>query len=547
MLFKIKSLIKLLATSLILIICSKPSIAQSYKYDAANRLVQISSNCTGTKYTYDANGNRLSITQVSIVTTSTVSDEKCGNDGKIVLTAQSTSANYRYQWSNGKTTAGIEGLAAGNYSVVVTEPITGFTCNQQFTIMPVFKDSLTVIAQAPLCIDGSNGKAKIKIVTPNPKGTYSYRWSNSTDTTFRPLDSLSNLKAGSYYVEVRNSFTACIKKIDFKVDPAVDFIAGISSTLPLCYKASNATANVAVTGNPSQYSYAWTGAGITTKTTQQVKGIPAGAYNVTVTKLTTGCSSTRSITINDLQPIFTILKTDATCFQTSNGTATVQLTAGNTNDYSYTWTGPKPGILRTSSIISLPAGKYRVTVTQIAGNHCVGVDSVVINEPASIIRDIVVRPTTCKGQSDGTVEALVSGDANSYSYSWIYNALNLTLPDRTSRVSNLQAGLYTLTVRSRSGDCVASKQFEIKDATIDASSVLYPNPTTGLITVKLCTMITGSVKYSLYSTSGQLLKSGVIYPINGGLALNITQLPPATYVIKIVVDGVTYPMSVIKI
>jgi YD repeat-containing protein len=522
-------------------------LAQSYYYDASNRLVQVSSNCSGTLYTYDANGNRLSISQISIITTSSVIDEHCGNDGQITITPQNPSTTYRYQWSSGQTTASIKNLAAGPYSVVITEPLSGFTCNQSFTINPVFKDSLQVNPKLTTCVGGSDGKAKIKVITPNPKGTYTYHWSTNSDTTYTVTDSVSNLRPGSYSVNVRNSFTGCVKTINYSISEPQPFLTSITQTAPKCHNGNDGTAKAEVTGNISQYTFSWSGGTIGIKTSQQVTGLAAGTYTAVVTQIATQCTATQTVTITDKPPLFSISKTDITCFKGNNGTATVQLASGASSDYSFAWTGPINGTLRTFRITSLPAGVYHVLVTENTGNRCADTASVIINEPADNIQSIDANPGICYGQNDGSAEVKVTGSANQYTYQWYYQTGGYTLNQITNTAINLKPGVYAVTVTAQNG-CTSTRSFTIKQSTFTGSIILYPNPTKGKFTIAICNIVSRSAEYYVYTIAGQLLLKNTTSAINGIMQLDISQLPPGTYSVVVVLSGQkSSPFAVIKL
>jgi len=535
---------KWLLKIIFIVVFTNTCFAQTYKYDAANRLVQISSNCSGTVYVYDANGNRTSISQISIVTTSSVTDEHCGNDGQITITPQGA-VTYRYLWSNGQTTASVKNLSGGNYSVVITEPTTGFTCNQSFTVNPAFKDSLQVVPQTPVCIDGTNGKAKIKVITPNPKGTYSYHWSTSTDTSYLKLDSIGSLKPGNYSVNVRNSYTGCVKTIAFKIGQPSSFVTGITQTPPKCPHGSDATAKAEVTGNPAQYTFSWTGGTIGTKTTQLITAITAGTYTVIVTQIATGCIITQSVTIADKPPLFTIVKTDSKCFQSNDGTASVQPTSGTVSDYSYAWTGPFTGFLRTAQITNLVPGIYHVLVTENAGNRCTDTASVTIAEPPSIIQDVTVSQIICKGQNDGSATAKVSGVTTQYTYRWYYQTGGYFVNQTGAIVNNLKPGVYTLSVTSPTG-CVSSKTFTIQESAFAGSGLLFPNPTTGAVTVEICNIVNQQIDFYVYTDAGQLVKNGTALGSNGKVSFDISRLAPGVYAVTLVISGQKYSFAVIK-
>ncbi|MFZ4499874.1 MAG: T9SS type A sorting domain-containing protein [Minisyncoccia bacterium] len=342
---------------------TKAGFSQSvqYKYDALNRLTQLSSGCSGIKYEYDKNGNRTTSTKVSIETTNTITNERCGNDGQITLKPKDSTARYEYQWSNGKTTASIDRLKGGSYSVVITDKPTGFTCARSFIITSTFKDSVSVEQQNIVCNGANNGKAKVKIITPHPQGSYRYKWSTATDTAHTTLDSLNNLKPGSYSVSIRNTATGCVKTVSFSITEPPLFVTGTSKTNASCPTGMDGTAKVDVLGDPAGYTYSWTGPSIT-KTTQAVSGLGVGTYTVTVVQNATKCSVTRTVTIEPTLAIATITAGGSTTFFTGKN---VVLSANTGSGYSYKWMRngtDLPGAI-SSSYTAIESGSYAVSIT----------------------------------------------------------------------------------------------------------------------------------------------------------------------------------------
>lgn len=137
-------------------------------------------------------------------------------------------------------------------------------------------------------------------------------------------------------------------------------VASSSSGSILC-NGGNTTITVSATGGTPAY----TGIGAFTVT--------AGTYNYTVNDQN-GCTATTAITVT--QPLalsLGISKTNITCYNGQNGTATVSA-SGGTSPYSYSWnTAPAQ---TTATATNLGVGTYTVTVTD--ANGCVGTKTVSI-------------------------------------------------------------------------------------------------------------------------------------------------------------------------
>ncbi|MCB9309228.1 MAG: hypothetical protein H6567_04105 [Lewinellaceae bacterium] len=106
-------------------------------------------------------------------------------------------------WSNGGTTATINNLTAGTYTVTVTNTTTGCTNTCQAVVADATVNptcSITVNSQ-PSCATLNGGSVT---VVPSPAGTYTYVWSEGSTTA-----TVNNLTGGTYMVTVTNTTTNC--------------------------------------------------------------------------------------------------------------------------------------------------------------------------------------------------------------------------------------------------------------------------------------------------------------------------------------------------
>ncbi|MCA1800338.1 MAG: SprB repeat-containing protein, partial [Actinobacteria bacterium] len=139
----------------------------------------------------------------------------CGDDGSASASIISGTQPYTYLWSNGETTADISGLAAGIYSVTVTDANgCEATCEVDVAVQP----ALTAECEGT---DGLCGDDASASVTPiGGTAPYTYLWSNGATTA-----SISNIAEGSYSVTVTdaNGCTAvCTTSVVTSVEPLVD-------------------------------------------------------------------------------------------------------------------------------------------------------------------------------------------------------------------------------------------------------------------------------------------------------------------------------------
>lgn len=146
-----------------------------------------------------SNAINVTITSPTAVTANTTSvDVTCngGTNGSAVVNAIGGTGSYTYVWTgNASTTNSITNVAAGTYSVVVTD-VNG--CQATVTAVVVEPTAITITTTSTPESSASNGTAN---ATPTG-GTspYTYAWSNGAAT-----QTITGLTAGTYTVTVTDS------------------------------------------------------------------------------------------------------------------------------------------------------------------------------------------------------------------------------------------------------------------------------------------------------------------------------------------------------
>ena len=137
----------------------------------------------------------------------------------------------------------------------------------------------------------------------------------------------------------------------------------------LCHRGATGSIDLTVTGGTTPYTYAWSNGA----TTQDLSGLVAGVYSVTVTDAN-GSTCTRSETATITQPpILTAIAAGISVWPSGSGSASVTA-SGGTPQYTYMWSNGAT----TSSISGLPAGTYSVSVTDAHG--CTATASYVVTQ-----------------------------------------------------------------------------------------------------------------------------------------------------------------------
>ena len=253
----------------------------------------------------------------------------------------------------------------------------------------------------------------------------------------------TSINAGSYDVILSNSIetiTTVTAVLTISTGPSLSF----STNNVSCYGAANGSATVIPTSNGS-YSYSWTNGG----TSATINNLTPNTYTVTVTD-GNGCTKSGSVSITQPTALgLSISNTAVSCKNGSTGIVTAN-PSGGTSPYSYAWSNGAT----TQTVNNLTAGMYNVTITD--ANGCTKTGSATVTEPTELMLTSSSVPVKCKGESNGSASVVASGGTAPYTYSWDKGA-------RTSTLSNVSAGNYTVTVTDGNG-CTKSTTVTVIEA-----------------------------------------------------------------------------------
>lgn len=369
-----------------------------------------------------------------IFVTPTIVNNPCFGDtvGSISVTVAGGDPPYSYQWntSPADTTTMISNLAAGNYTLSVTDS-NGIQVVNTFPVTEPQPVTMTFAETNVTCYGFSDGS-----ITATPAGGtpgYSYAWSNLGTT-----QTINNLPVGSYVLTVTD-INNCIG-IDSTVitEPdSLDLTVGNVQDVS-CFGADDGGADANTTGGTAPYSYVWTNS-VSGSTAASVNDLRPGLQNVVVSDVN-GCNKQDSFTVTEPTDIvLTISKVDASCDLSNDGSATVTATGGS-GGYTYNW-NPAVGVGATVNNLQ-GLVTYSVTVTDIEG--CTDNISVYIDTVYRLNSFATSDSANCFNEASGSATITATNGTGPYSYLWSNNSFSQT-------ATNLLAGPYSATVTDNLG------------------------------------------------------------------------------------------------
>lgn len=418
-------------------------------YDSKGRLTSTqSSDCSYIKYTYDANGNRISALVSKININPKIDTITCykSDNGKIDLRPD-TGSVYTYLWSNYQSSSAISNLKSGNYAVTITDT-NAMQCIKTFSFIEPDSIRLRLSVTDNLCYRGTTGKAVID--TAFLGRNFRYKWSDSS-IGFQ----MTNLSQGSYSVTVSNNYNICNKTTSFTITEPQRILKEIQKTEPVCFGKNTGSLTIVVLDNSKTYSYVWDNG-----TTSSVRyNLTKGSYRAIATENTTGCKDSMSADITEPTRIQTRIDTIVeSCADRATGKFEIS-TTGGTLPYKYSL--DKSNIYNSNQIFtSQSAGSH--TIVSLDKNFCtdtiqITIPSInctnnILNASQNALFTLYPNPNNGVFQLEFSeeVKGKVQVEILSLDGKIIRRIENLNPKDRNIKIEidNLQSGNYWLILKS---------------------------------------------------------------------------------------------------
>lgn len=216
----------------------------------------------------------------------------------------------------------------------------------------------------------------------------------------------------------------------------------------LCHGEANGEISLSLSGGkPGNYQVQWDNG----MRGPVISGLIAGDYVATITDAL-GCEIIETYTVTEPNELLIedVGVLPVRCFQESNGSASLVVSGGTTNDqgqYDFSWVSDT-GTQQSNNNMNgtLAAGDYTVVVTD--ANGCQAQASFTINEPPLLEPDLesLINEPICPQATDGTAFIDAKGGTPDYQFFWDNNP---TTDSRTG--TGLSRGFYTVRIEDANG------------------------------------------------------------------------------------------------
>ncbi|MBL4709494.1 MAG: lamin tail domain-containing protein [Flavobacteriales bacterium] len=443
------------------------TMSYTYIWSNAATTVSITGVMAGT-YTVTITDNNacsditsVNITQpASIVLSGVITDVSCNGiaDGSIDLTVMNGSMPYTYLWSNAAVTEDISVLAAGTYTVTVTDAAMA-TATANYTISQPSPINIMVTVDSNVTCNGlANGG--LSAIATGGIGSLSYAWnagnkslagqsfeSMATDNWPFVMNPSTYNTEGDSIVSGSDDVWGVIEKFTGNIDTASNGLyfwgiqdidnanGGGSFYHTLSFSPRNISAEVGVKLSFDYYSV---GFDSSDSLEYQVKFDNGTDWDTNGVALNKNTGAWRMIEVN---------------IPDTANFVRIRLQAKQNGASDYAAFDNVKLFTSSNSVTGLAAGTYNVVVTDNLG--CISTAAGTITEPTALTSSIIVTDASTIGGSDGSLDLTAGGGIPVYTYAWSNMAI-------TEDIASLAAGTYTVTI-SDANNCSLLDSARVND------------------------------------------------------------------------------------
>lgn len=236
-------------------------------------------------------------------------------------------------------------------------------------------------------------------------------------------------------------------------------VSGSATTTAItCFGNTDGTASVTLTGTgsgaPGTYTVDGGSSVAYSSNPFTVSGLSAGSHTIVATVTGTGCVSSDITAVVGSTAALTgsATGTAVSCFGSTDGTASVTLSASTSGTYTVDGGSPQTYNSNPFTVSGLGAGNHTIVATSAAGcvSDLIGVS---IGDVAQLTGSGTTTPTTCGGGANGTATITLS-TSTSGTYT-VDGGSSQSYATNPFTITGLSAGNHTIVATSAAG-CLSS-------------------------------------------------------------------------------------------
>ena len=358
------------------------------------------------------------------------------------------------------------------------------------TVYSLLVDEVPLVFEVsnPSCFGGSDGEIDLLFEAPYYTG---FLWSNAEETADN-----RELSVGTYSLTINNA-TGTDIDTSFTLSQPNEIITEAIIQDLICASDEDGSIQSTTEGGTGEYTYQWSNNTLGAT----INNLSGGSYSVTISD-ENNCITTADYTVN--APSLLSAETEITqtiaCYG-ETGEITASANGGTGEEYSYLWSNG----IETASVQNVSASTYSITVTDEA--ECTTtVEDIILSQPDVIVVTVNTEPEMGDSQN-GRIMVEPAGGVAPYSYAWS------PLIDANDGVAeNLEAGDYSVTISDANGctqilNITVDNLSSVFDSNAENSFTVFPNPSSGAVTVLLTELIWDDVQLKVQDVSGRNLIS----------------------------------------
>lgn len=296
------------------------------------------------------------------------------------------------------------------------------------------------------CFGDINGR--VELSASGGEGVYSFAINHGD---FMPTSVFESLSAGIYSFQAVDNHHCYSEVVQTKIISPPQLTVHSSTTDVTCYSYSDGEIQLIASGGSGGYQF--TLKTESTNTTGYFTNLVSDIYSFSVNDIN-NCAANRNVLLTQPAPLsISAQKQDVSCYNYSDGIVVLNREGGTGNAY---YSINRKNYIETNIFSDLPPLVY--TFHAIDDNLCESnFVEIEINNKPELILSFNKTDVYCYGYNTGLVNLIATGGNEPYSFN-----MNMIEWERSTLFNNLNAGIYTFSVRDKNM-CVENKLIEIEE------------------------------------------------------------------------------------